>query len=118
MTTTVVAAVDDFFFQTKIKEAARVAGVDVRFAPAAGEAAAAVKELGAPLLIVDLDSRAFAAGDLLRAVRGVKTVGYLPHVRDDLRKQAEADGCQLVLPRSAFVKRLPALLQEARGGQG
>ena len=114
MTATVVAAVDDFFFQTKIKEAARAVGIEMVFEPTIEGAVAAIQKRNARLLIIDLDTKAFAPAELLAAASGVKTVGYLPHVRGDLRKAAEAAGCGLVLPRSAFVKRLASLLEEAR----
>jgi CheY-like chemotaxis protein len=113
-----VAAVTDFFFATKLKEAAKAQGAEVVFATSLEDVVAKVASAGAGLVLLDLDGRDYSRIDTLRALkadprtRGAKTVGYLPHVRADLKAQAEAAGCQRVLARSAFVKLLPDLLKE------
>lgn len=115
----VVVAAADFFFTSKIKEAARHAGVDLAFA---GSVEALLEEAGRPearLVILDLNHETLEAADAVRALKArpdtarVPTVGYLSHVMVELRRAAEEAGCDRVLARSAFVKLLPGLLEQA-----
>lgn len=115
----VVVAADDFFFASKIKEAARHAGVDLAFAGTVEEVLAQVRRPEARLVILDLNNAALPATDAIRALKAdavgarVPTVGYLSHVMTELRQAAEAAGCDRVLTRSAFVRLLPELLERA-----
>jgi CheY-like chemotaxis protein len=116
----VVAAVEDFFFASKIKEAARHVGVEVAFATTMPALLTEAARPGARLVVLDLNGASIAAPEAIRALKadpataGVETVGYLAHVMVEVREAAEAAGCDRVLPRSAFVKLLPDLLAQAR----
>ena len=70
-------------------------------------------EPGTPLLLVDLD--AAGAIDAIERCRTMvptpRIVAFGPHVREDLLAEAREAGADEVLPRSAFVTRLPQLLQ-------
>lgn len=46
------------------------------------------------------------------ALREIRTISYFSHVRNDVKEQALRAGCDLVLPRSAFLARLAELLDE------
>ncbi len=44
---------------------------------------------------------------------GTTTIGFVPHVRVDLKNQALEAGCGVVLARSVFAEKLPGLLAKA-----
>ena len=104
MERTILAAVDDLLFRSKIYATAAAAGSQVHF----GREASA-----APDLIL-LDLQLADALSLLAAWRqqwpAVRVIGYLSHVEQELARQAREAGCTEILPRSAFVQRLPQLL--------
>lgn len=109
----VLAVVPDLFFSAKISAVARAAGVTLAFAAPAAAAARAA-ELRPDAVIVDLHApgaietvRALKAAEATAAIR---VSGFYSHVETDLRRAALEAGADDVLPRSAFVTRLPALL--------
>lgn len=115
----VVAAVDDFFFASKLKEAARAAGVELVFTHSVDETVERAAELNAKLVVLDLNGDGYSRVEAVRALkadprtRGARTVGYLSHVMAERKAEAAAAGCDRVLARSAFVKLMPDLFREA-----
>lgn len=118
----VVACVDDLMFLVRIRETARRHGIDVASARTADAIAAAAAGAGA--VIVDLDSARLPIADVLAAVRagrvtaGVSVIGFFSHVDAARGREAREAGFDVVLPRSAFVAQLDALLAAAAGGEG
>jgi DNA-binding NarL/FixJ family response regulator len=110
----VVAFVDDLMFLSRIREAARGSGLDVQTARKVPDLVEAVRA-GARLVLLDLDSPRLPSGDAVLALRGEAafSVGFFSHVETERARQAREAGCGLVLPRSAFVARLPEILREA-----
>jgi DNA-binding NarL/FixJ family response regulator len=112
----VLAVVPDLYFATRIAATAKAAGVPLELVPAA-RAATRLAEGGAALVIVDLHGA--AAVELIRAclaaAPGTPVVGFLSHVETALRRDALEAGATAVLPRSAFVTKLPQLLAEGLG---
>lgn len=112
----VVAVVDDLMFLSRIREAAKRQGVEVRAVRTAADAAAACRE-GARLVIVDLDTKHLPAMEAVAAIAGdpalsaVALVGFYSHVETERAREARAAGCRTVLPRSAFVRQLDDLLR-------
>ena len=119
MSRPVIAAVDDMFFASKIRAVAEHLGVDVRFVRSASEAVAAARETNAALVVADLHSQRcdpFALAETLKAdetLRAVPLIGFFSHVETALQKRATQAGFDRVLPRSAFSKNLPDILQNA-----
>lgn len=117
--TAVIAAVDDVFFASKLKEAAKAAGVELVFTTSLEGTVERAAALGSPLVILDLNGEGYSRVEAVKALkadartRGARTVGYLSHVMGDLKAEAERAGCDRVLARSAFVKLLPRLLAQA-----
>ncbi len=111
----VVAVVDDLMFLSRIREAAKRQGAEVRAVRTAVDAAAACRE-GAGLVIVDLDTPRLPVMDAIAAIAGdpalsaVALVGFYSHVETERAREARAAGCRTVLPRSAFVRQLDDLL--------
>ncbi len=110
----VMAVVPDLFFATKIAATAKALHVELALTPLARAAQAAAATPPA-LVLLDLQ----APGDppaLIRALKAdartaaIPIVGFYPHVDHALRASAQEAGIDLVMPRSAFVTRLPGLL--------
>jgi DNA-binding NtrC family response regulator len=114
----VVAFVDDLMFLSRIREAASRQQVEVQSARKVPQLLAACAE-GARLVILDLDSPRLDTAGALAALQsdfaGLSVVGFFSHVDVEKARTAQAAGCGRVLPRSAFVQKLDALLGEARG---
>jgi DNA-binding NarL/FixJ family response regulator len=112
----VVALMDDLFFQMKLAETAKQLGVEVKVA-ANGDALMDLMESQPKLVIVDLNARnhPILAIEKLRHVRkDVRVVGFLSHVQTELAAQAQAAGCDEVMPRSSFTQNLATILSVAK----
>lgn len=112
----IVALMDDLFFQMKVAETAKQLGLELKVA-ANGDALQGLLEPPPKLVIVDLNARSqpIAAIERLRSVqKDLPVVGFLSHVQRDLAAQAEAAGCNQVMPRSAFTQNLAAILGAAK----
>lgn len=112
----VIAAVDDIFFAAKIRATAEHVGVEVLF-PRGLEALSASVRQGALVVVVDLHLQRedpFAIARSLKAdaeLRETPLVAFFSHVQVELGRRAEEAGFERVLPRSAFTRRLPEILQ-------
>ena len=110
-----VALVDDLMFLSRIREAARATGAEVKAARDAAGALAALRD-GARLMVLDLDSGRLPWAETIAAVRAdaglgeVRMVGYFSHVHAERARAALAAGCTQALPRSVFVQELAGLL--------
>lgn len=111
----VIALVDDLMFLSRIREAARGAGVGVRPVRGGADLVASARE-GGRLVLVDADSSRLPWADAVAALRSepglapLPVVAFLSHVHADRAEAARAAGCSQVLPRGAFVRELPRLL--------
>jgi CheY-like chemotaxis protein len=113
---TVVALMDDLFFQMKVAETAKHLGLELKVA-ANSDALQALLETMPKLVIVDLNARSqpIQAIERVRANKnGVRVIGFLSHVQTDLAAQARAAGCDEVMPRSVFTQNLAAILGAAK----
>jgi CheY-like chemotaxis protein len=115
----ILAALDDLMFSSRISTAARGVGADVRFAKTTADAVSAARELKPGLILLDLNARAVDAMAFLAELKSdpglaaLRVVGFVSHVQADLIAAARAAGIDEVLARSAFVSRLPRLLEDA-----
>ncbi len=111
----VIALVDDLMFLSRIQEAARAVDQAVARARTLAELEAALAD-GARLVLLDLDASRLPVAEAL-ALLGERsaavTVGFYSHVHGERAEAARAAGCARVMPRSAFVRELPGLLQKA-----
>lgn len=114
----VVAMVDDLFFGAKMLETAKQVGVELKMVQTA-DALAAEALAGEPpaLVIVDLNARQAPLGaieKLRAAALQAPVIAFLSHVQVDLAEQARALGCDQVMPRSQFTKRLTEIFLRAK----
>lgn len=120
----VVAFMDDLMFLSRVREAARASGLEVRSVRRVPELLGACRP--APhVVFVDLDSQRLPVAEALSALKAdpelaaVPVVGFFSHVHVERAREAQAAGCTRVLPRSAFVKELGGLLRSyAPPGEG
>lgn len=112
---TVLAVLDDLFFQVKIADAAKRAGLQLAVVKTEEALMQALEHLPVVLLI-DLNCR---TADPIRVVTALKAgphselpvIAYVSHVESELIKRARESGCDTVLARSAFSADLPQILR-------
>ncbi|GEJ57293.1 hypothetical protein [Anaeromyxobacter diazotrophicus] len=111
----VLAAVRDLLFRSKIDAAARRLGVEVAFAPRGVPLAAAARERAPALVLADLgEPGALQELRTLLAERpGARVVGFLGHLRTDLRDEARGAGVEEVLTRGQLASSLDEVLSSA-----
>jgi DNA-binding NarL/FixJ family response regulator len=112
----IVALMDDLFFQMKVVETAKHLGLELKVATNV-DALLGLLDPVPKLVIVDLNSRSqpLAAIERVRAAqKGLRVIGFLSHVQRDLATQAQAAGCDEVMPRSTFTQNLAAILTAAK----
>ena len=109
-----LAVVDDLFFRSRIEAAAARQGIPLCTVRAPDPLPAPPEGHAWHLVIIDLnraaDDGVRIVEDVRRALPAVPILGYYSHVQTELQAQALSAGCTTVLPRSAFVQRLPELL--------
>jgi len=116
----VVALVDDLFFVARIRETARLVGVELETVGTAEALIATVKRSPASLVIVDLNAKAggVEAIEQVRKENGTLPImAFLSHVQVELAERARAAGCEEVMPRSKFTKELASILARATSGE-
>jgi PleD family two-component response regulator len=117
---TVVAAVEDMLFASKIREAAKALGIIVNFPRTADVLLDSIGEDPPNLIVVDLHSLRFNAIELageLKSNESLKTIpllGFFSHVQTDLQCQAIEAGYDQVIPRSVFFRDLASILAGER----
>ena len=105
---------------SRVEEALRAAGHPVTRNDGEDMARAAVPE--SDVLVVDLTAEEFDGAVLVesmkmgRELEGVPTVGFYPHVQQELRRRADEAGVDYVVPRSRMAREAAAVVERALGG--
>jgi CheY-like chemotaxis protein len=113
----IVALVEDLMFLSRIREAAKGPGVEVRAARTVEQLLTAARSSG--LVLVDLDSGRLPTAAALAALKAdpalaaLPVIGFFSHVHTERADEVRQAGVTKVLARSAFVNALPALLAQA-----
>ena len=121
MAESIVVMMEDLLFLSKIMETAKAIDVKVVRGDAQG-GKAALRDAQPQAIILDLNSRTLPAVELIQslkadpATRPIRIVGFVSHVQEELISAARAAGCDSILTRSAFTKRLPELLRTLATG--
>ncbi|HEX9665902.1 MAG TPA: response regulator [Thermodesulfobacteriota bacterium] len=114
----VIAVLDDLFFSSKIREAAKTLDIELEFVKKPDGFNEKISSEKPSLIIFDLNSR---AGDPLEIIKKIKStgelkqipvIGFLSHAQIELKEEANRAGCDLVIPRSRFSKDLREILRK------
>ena len=108
---------DDLIDASRITGTARALGLGVQPARSVEALEALARQQTPRCVLVDLANPGLVVPDLIRRLREAcvpmpRVVAYGSHVDAAGLRAARAAGCDLVLPRSAFVEQLPAALPE------
>jgi CheY-like chemotaxis protein len=115
MSDRVAVLVDDMFFVAKINNVAEACGREIARVRSLEQLEALASDQPS-LVIVDLNSdridpfRAIASLKSRTELSTVPIVGFVSHVQTDLIRRAKAEGCDYVLPRSAFTQMLKEII--------
>ena len=111
----------DLLFGSNVEGALTAAGYEVTRYDGEDMARAAVPE--SDVLIVDLSADDFDGATLVesmkmgRELEGVATVGFYPHVDQELRRRALAAGFDVVVPRSRMARETAVVVGQALGAR-
>ena len=115
----VVALVNDLFFNVKITDAAKRAGMALEIVKEPEQVLAQTEKPS--VLIFDLNFEEAHPLELIARIKqnpefkGVSLIGYLSHVQGELKQAAQEAGCDIVMARSAFSQNLPQILKRHSG---
>jgi len=110
-----VAATSDLFLRSRIGELAKQTGADSFFGTEPDELRRLVGENRPELVILDLSSTdydPFSVARDLKTTYNARLFGLYPHVRTELKKQADEIGFEYVVPNSNFLPSLRRVLLE------
>ena len=120
---TILAVVNDLFFQVKLTEAAKRAGLALEFVKESKDVLEKAKQKPS-LIIFDLNFEHVDPVKLIGKLKGhaetkgISLIGYLSHIQADLKQQAQEAGCDMVLARSAFSQNMPQIFKRHSGFSG
>jgi DNA-binding NarL/FixJ family response regulator len=110
----VLVAIHDMMFSSKVTAA--LGGKKVLWLPRGNKVAEQVALVKPEVLLIDLAAPALDSVNAIRAIkasdqRGTVVIGYVDHTREDVMQAARDAGCDQVLSKGEFARRLPELLQ-------
>lgn len=110
---------DDLIFTSRVTGTACNLGLTVRAARSAEALLDLARQTPPRCVLVDLANPGLSLSALLTGLREVGTptvIAYGAHVDAAGLRAAREAGCDIVLPRSAFVEQLPLQLRQWFGG--
>ena len=108
----IVAAIHDLMFSSKVNAAA--GGRPITWLKRGTKVADEVAREKPDVLLIDLAAPQLDAVNAIRQIKqagNVTVIGYVDHTREDVMQAARAAGCDQVLSKGEFARRLPELLQ-------
>jgi PleD family two-component response regulator len=112
----IIAVLDDLFFSSKIREAAKPLNLDLEVIKNTDGLIKELEYQRPSLLIFDLNCKACNPLETIKSLKSspvlkdIPVLGYLSHVQTELKEEAAKAGCDLVLPRSKFSRDLKEIL--------
>ena len=116
----VLAVVSDLFFSVKISEAAKRNGLALEFVKEGKELMEKVK-VKPSLIVFDLNFDSVSPLELIAQLKGdpetkgISLLGYLSHLQGELKMQAQAAGCDMVMARSALSQNMLQIFKRHAG---
>lgn len=117
MARTVLIAVPDLLFRSRLRDAARQAGAETVSASKADDVLERSLVSPPDAIVVDLGDERLEPLDLIRRLKSepgliaTRVVGFFSHVRIDIRDAAKLAGCDVIVPRSVVVSALSKILE-------
>ncbi len=115
--TSILLLCDDLFFTSRVAVAADAHGMGLKVARDSAAFATLARSESPTLALIDLGNPGLSIQELLTSLRTTcatmpRVVAYGAHVDVAGLRAAREAGCDLVLPRSAFVEQLPQKVKE------
>ena len=116
----VLAVVSDLFFSVKISEAAKRNGLALEFVKEGKDLMEKAK-VKPSLIVFDLNFDSVSPLDLITQLKGnpetkgISLLGYLSHLQGELKMQAQAAGCDMVMARSALSQNMLQIFKRHAG---
>jgi PleD family two-component response regulator len=116
----VLAVVSDLFFSVKISEAAKRNGLALEFVKEGSELMEKAK-VKPSLIVFDLNFDSVSPLELIAQLKsnpetkGISLLGYLSHLQGELKLQAQAAGCDMVMARSALSQNMLLIFKRHAG---
>lgn len=108
----ILAAIHDLMFSSKVNAAAQ--GRPIVWMPRGTRVAEQVEAVKPDVLLIDLAAPALDAVNAIRQIKAagnaVTIIGYVDHTRAEVMEAARTAGCDQVLSKGEFARRLPELL--------
>ena len=107
----ILAAIHDLMFSSKVTASAR--GKPIEWLKRGTKVADQVQASKPDVLLIDLASPQLDAVNAIRQIKqagGVTVIGYVDHTREDVIQAAREAGCDQVMSKGEFARRLPELL--------
>lgn len=110
----ILAAIHDLMFSSKVTASAR--GRPIEWLKRGSKVVEQVSASRPDVLLIDLASPQLDAVNAIREIKGgdckaTTVIGYVDHTREDLIEAARAAGCDQVMSKGEFARRLPELLE-------
>jgi CheY-like chemotaxis protein len=108
----IVAAIHDLMFSSKVNAAAR--GRSITWLKRGTRVADEVAREKPDVLLIDLAAPQLDAIYAIRELKqagSVTVIGHVDHTREDVMQAARDAGCDQVLSKGEFARRLPELLE-------
>ena len=108
----ILAAIHDLMFSSKVNAAAQ--GRPITWLKRGTRVVDEVSREKPDVLLIDLAAPQLDAINAIREIKGsgsVVVIGYVDHTRTDVIDAARAAGCDHVMSKGEFARRLPELLE-------
>ena len=110
----ILAAIHDLMFSSKVTASAR--GRPIEWLKRGSKVVEQVSASRPDVLLIALASPQLDAVNAIREIKSgdeknVTVIGYVDHTREDVIEAARAAGCDQVMSKGEFARKLPELLE-------